>query len=243
MERLDKILANAMVGSRKEVVKLIRSGAVTVNGTVITDPAAKVNPDTADITANGISVCYREHYHLMMNKPDGYICATEDMREKTVLDLLPDDEFPKNKLFPAGRLDKDTEGFVFLTTDGKLAHRVTGPKNHVNKKYFVQIDKIMKPEWVAHFKQGIVIDDGYQCKSAFLEILTKNTCHLTIFEGKFHQVKRMFEALGATVTYLKRVQIGSLLLDDSLQLGEYRELTPAETTLLEIVPEEYKENL
>ncbi|MBE7018691.1 MAG: rRNA pseudouridine synthase [Ruminococcaceae bacterium] len=243
MERLDKILANAMVGSRKEVVKLIRSGAVTVNETVITDPATKVNPDEADIIASGIPVCYREHYHLMMNKPDGYICATEDLREKTVLDLLPDDEVPKNKVFPAGRLDKDTEGFVFLTTDGKLAHRVTGPKNHVNKKYFVQIDKPMIPEWIAKFKSGITIDDGYECKSAFLEILSENTCHLTIFEGKFHQVKRMFEALGATVTYLKRVQIGSLLLDDSLKLGEYRELTPAEITLLEIVPEEYKENL
>ena len=243
MERLDKILANAMVGSRKEVVKLIRSGAVTVNEKIITDPATKVNPDDSDIVANGVLVCYREHYHLMMNKPDGYICATEDLREKTVLDLLPDDEFPKNKLFPAGRLDKDTEGFVFLTTDGKLAHRVTGPKNHVNKKYFVKVDKPMQPEWVNHFKQGIVIDDGYQCKSAFLEILSENEAHLTIFEGKFHQVKRMFEALGTTVTYLKRVQIGSLVLDDTLQLGEYRELTSDELSLLEIVPQEYKENL
>lgn len=243
MERLDKILANAMVGSRKEVVKLIRSGAVTVNEKTVTDPASKVNPDDSDIMANGILVCYREHFHLMMNKPDGYICATEDLREKTVLDLLPDDEFPKNKLFPAGRLDKDTEGFVFLTTDGKLAHRVTGPKNHVNKKYFVQVDKPMQPEWVNDFKQGIVIDDGYQCKSAFLEILSENTAYLTIFEGKFHQVKRMFEALGTTVTYLKRVQIGSLILDETLALGEYRELTSNELSLLELVPEEYKENL
>ncbi|MBR5240256.1 MAG: rRNA pseudouridine synthase [Clostridia bacterium] len=243
MERLDKILANAMVGSRKEVVKLIRSGAVTVNETVVTDPAAKVNPDEDHITANHIPVCYREHYHLMMNKPDGYICATEDMREQTVLDLLSDDEVPKNKIFPAGRLDKDTEGFVFLTTDGKLAHRVTGPKNHVNKKYFVKVDKTIQSEWVAEFQKGITIDDGYTCKPAFLEMLSETTCHLTIFEGKFHQVKRMFEALGTTVTYLKRVQIGSLLLDDSLKLGEYRELTPAEITLLEIVPEEYKENL
>ena len=243
MERLDKILANAMIGSRKEVVKLIRSGTVSVDGKSVTDPATKVNPDDSSIVANGTLVCYREHYHLMLNKPDGYICAREDMREQTVLDLLPDDEFPKNKLFPAGRLDKDTEGFVFLTTDGKLAHRVTGPKNHVNKKYFVTIDKTIKPEWVANFKQGIVIDDGYKCKSAFLEIFSENTCHLTIFEGKFHQVKRMFEALGTTVTYLKRVQIGSLVLDDTLKLGEYRHLTKEELPLLEIVPKEYKENL
>ena len=243
MERLDKILSNAMIGSRKEVVKLIRSGVVTVNETVVTDPAAKVNPDDSNITVSGILVYYREHYHLMMNKPDGYICATEDLREKTVLDLLPDDEVPKNKVFPAGRLDKDTEGFVFLTTDGKLAHRVTGPKNHVNKKYFVTVDKPIQSDWIAEFQKGITIDDGYTCKPAFLEILSETTCHLTIFEGKFHQVKRMFEALGTTVTYLKRVQIGSLLLDDSLKLGEYKELTPAEITLLEIVPEEYKENL
>lgn len=243
MERLDKLLANAMVGSRKEVVKLIRSGTVSVNGIVTTNPAAKVNPEEATIEANGVNVCYREHFHLMMNKPQGYICATEDTREQTVLDLLPDDEFPKNKIFPAGRLDKDTEGFVFLTTDGKLAHRVTGPKNHVNKKYLVEIDKSMNPDWVAQFQKGIVIDDGYQCKSAFLEILTENTCYLTIFEGKFHQVKRMFEALGATVTRLKRVQIGSLMLDKALELGEYRELTQQELTLLEIVPEQYKENL
>ena len=243
MERLDKILANAMVGSRKEVVKLIRSGAVTVDGNAVTDPAAKLNPDEVTIMANGIAVCYREHYHLMMNKPGGYICATEDFREQTVLDLLPDEEFPKNKLFPAGRLDKDTEGFVFLTTDGKLAHRVTGPKNHVNKKYLVELDKPIRSEWVAEFQKGIVIDDGYKCKSAFLEILSENTCHLTIFEGKFHQVKRMFEALGSTVTFLKRVQIGSLMLDDTLELGEYRELSQEELSLLEIVPKEYKENL
>ncbi len=243
MERLDKILANAMVGSRKEVVKLIRSGAVSVDEQTITDPATKVDPNSSTLVANGITICYREHFHLMLNKPDGYICATEDTREKTVLDLLPDDEFPKNKIFPAGRLDKDTEGFVFLTTDGQLAHRVTGPKNHVNKKYYVEVDHSLQSEWSNHFKQGIQIDDGYQCKPAFLEILSDNSCHLTIFEGKFHQVKRMFEALGTTVTYLKRVQIGSLLLDEGLNLGEYRELTPEELILLETVPEEYKENL
>ena len=243
MERLDKILANAMIGSRKEVTKLIRAGAVTVNKTVVTDPAMKVDPNDSNIAANGVLICYREHFHLMLNKPDGYICATEDIREKTVLDLLPDDEFPKNRIFPAGRLDKDTEGFVFLTTDGKLAHRITGPKNHVNKKYYVEVAKPLLSEWTNQFQQGITIDDGYQCKPAFLEILSDFSCYLTIFEGKFHQVKRMFEALGTTVTYLKRVQIGSLLLDENLQLGKYREITHEEITLLETVPDKYKENL
>lgn len=239
MERLDKILANAMVGSRKEVVKLIRSGVVTIDGIVLTDPSVKLNPDESNIIVNGDQIFYKEHYHIMLNKPQGYICATEDLREKTVLDLLPDDTLPKQKLFPAGRLDKDTEGFVFLTTDGKLAHRITGPKNHVNKKYYVEVDKPLKAEWSVDFQKGITIDDGYQCKSAFFEKLSETSCHLTIFEGKFHQVKRMFEALGCTVTFLKRVQIGSVLLDSCLQSGEFRELSEAELSLLETVPQEY----
>lgn len=240
MERLDKILANAMVGSRKEVVKLIRSGVVLGDGAPLTDPAKKIDPQKVTLTVNGVAVSYREHYHLMLNKPQGYICATEDLREKTVLDLLPDEGFPKQKLFPAGRLDKDTEGFVFLTTDGKLAHRVTGPKNHVNKKYYVELDKPLQPDFCRQFQTGITIDDGYQCQSAYLEPLTENTCYLTIFEGKFHQVKRMFEALGSTVTFLKRVQIGSVLLDEDLQPGEFRELTPEEIKLLEIVPKSFQ---
>ncbi len=239
MERLDKILANAMVGSRKEVVKLIRGGSVLCDGVAITDPAKKINPDSSHLTVNGIDIRYREHYHLMLNKPQGYICATEDTREQTVLDLLPDDKFPKHKLFPAGRLDKDTEGFVLLTTDGQLAHRVTGPKNHVNKKYYVETDKPHQADFVAKFHAGITIDDGYQCRPAFYESITENSCYLTIFEGKFHQVKRMFEALGCSVTFLKRVQIGSVAFDESLQSGEFRELTPEEVALLEVVPNKY----
>lgn len=239
MERLDKILANAMVGSRKEVVKLIRSGLVLCDGIAVTNPAQKINPDLSHLTVNGALVCYREHYHIMLNKPQGYICATEDLREKTVLDLLPDDKFPKHKLFPAGRLDKDTEGFVFLTTDGQLAHRVTGPKNHVNKKYYVELDKPHQPDFEKKFRNGITIDDGYLCKPAFFEAITENSCYLTIFEGKFHQVKRMFEALGCTVTFLKRVQIGCVALDESLPSGAFRELTPEEVALLEVVPQKY----
>lgn len=242
MERLDKILANAMVGSRKEVVKLIRAGLVLCDGIAVTDPAKKINPEGCELMVNGIEVCYRRHYHLMLNKPQGCICSTEDTREQTVLDLLPEDEFPKQKLFPAGRLDKDTEGFVLLTTDGKLAHRITGPKHHVNKKYYVELDTPLQPDFSEKFRAGITIDDGYQCKPAFYEVLTENSCHLTIFEGKFHQVKRMFEALGCTVTFLKRVQIGSVALDETLETGAFRELTPEEVALLEIVPEKYRIN-
>ncbi len=239
MERLDKILANAMVGSRKEVTKLIRGGCVTCDGVVVKDPAKKISPATCEIFLNGQRISYREHYHIMLHKPQGYICATEDLREKTVLDLLPDEMVPKHKLFPAGRLDKDTLGFVFLTTDGSLAHRITGPKNHINKKYYVETDRSMSESFRKEFQSGIVIDGGYRCKPAFFELIDEHSCYLTLFEGKFHQVKRMFEALGSTVTLLKRVQIGSVLLDDALQPGEYRFLTSKEVSLLETVPTPY----
>lgn len=243
MERLDKILANAMIGSRKEVVKLIRAGVVTCDEKTVTDPSFKVDPNLCPIMVNGTPLCYREHYHLMMNKPQGYICATEDVREQTVLDLLPDEEYPKHKLFPAGRLDKDTEGFVFLTTDGKLAHRITGPKNHVNKKYYVEVNTPITKDFIQKFLDGITIDDGYRCKRAFLEPLTENTCYLTIFEGKFHQIKRMFEAMGSTVTFLKRVQIGSVMLDETLEKGGFRELSAEEIKLLELVPKEFSKEM
>ena len=132
---------------------------------------------------------------------------------------------------------------LFRSTDGKLAHRITGPKNHINKKYYVELDKPLQSGWNKNFQNGIIIDDGYRCKPAFFEPISHNTCHLTLFEGKFHQVKRMFEALGCTVTYLKRVQIGSVTLDETLNLGEFRELTQQELSRLETVPEHYKENL
>ena len=240
MERLDKLLANAMVGSRKEVTALIRSGCVTCNGSIISDPSSKWDRETVAITVNAQPVFCREHFHIMLNKPQGYICATEDTREQTVLDLLPDEGYPKQKLFPAGRLDKDTEGFVFLTTDGKLAHRITGPKNHINKKYFVRLDLPLSEAWKSDFQHGIRLEDGYLCKPAFFEPIDQNSCYLTIFEGKFHQVKRMFEALGCRVIFLKRVQIGSIKLDDTLASGGFREFTSEELILLETVPEEYR---
>lgn len=238
MERLDKILTNAMIGSRKEVGKKIREGAVCCDGVIVTNPAEKVDPVNQRITVDGSVLIYRKHYHIMLNKPRGYICATEDAREKTVLDLLPK-EFPKQKLFPAGRLDKDTTGFVLLTTDGKLAHRITGPKNHVNKKYYVETDHPMEERFAQAFANGITIDDGYCCKGAIFEKLEEHACYLTLFEGKFHQVKRMFEALGRSVTHLQRVQIGSVCLDPALKEGEYRLLSEEECSLLEILPAKY----
>lgn len=233
MQRLDKTLSNAMFGSRKEVVKDIRRGVVSVNGAIVKLPEYKVDPLTDVIIANGVSLVYKEHYHIMLNKPSGVITATEDKHgDKTVLDLIAD-TYPKEKLFPVGRLDKDTVGFVFLTTDGQLAHRIINGKKDVPKTYYVTIDANIEPSFVSEFKNGIVIDDGYKCKSAELEIIDSRSCNLTIYEGKFHQVKRMFEALDRIVVFLRRIKIGGVFLDDALPLGEYREMSEEELMLIE----------
>lgn len=224
VQRLDKIISNSGMLSRKDTAKIIRKGAVAINDKIVTEPSFKVDPHTDKITVNNKPFTYKQHYHIMLNKPQGYITATEDFKDKTVLDLIGD-EIPKKRLCPAGRLDKDTEGFVFLTTDGNLAHKVTGPKNHVEKKYYVEIDESMEKDFIEAFKKGVVLDDGTLCKSAILEIISEKSGYLTITEGKFHQVKRMFNCVSRNVTFLKRISIGQVTLDSSLNPGEYRELT------------------
>ena len=233
-ERLDKILSNAGLGSRKEITRLIRSGLVTVFSETVTRPDFKVDINTDKIYLNGETVSYKEHYHIMLNKPKNVITATEDSREKTVLDLISD-EYPKKRLTPAGRLDKDTEGFVLLTTDGRLNHKITAPKGngkHIEKIYYAETNDCIDKKLVEKFKMGVILEDGYLCKPANLNIIDNHSCRLTISEGKFHQVKRMFLAFNLTVTYLKRIKIGGLPLDESLSLGEYRELTDEEVKLL-----------
>lgn len=226
-QRLDKFIANSCNISRKDTVKAIKKGKVNVNSKAITDPSFKIDPQNDKVAFENKEIIFKEHYHIMLNKPQGYITATEDIKDKTVLDLIGD-EIPKKSLCPAGRLDKDTEGFVFLTTDGKLAHNVTGPKNHVEKKYYVEIDNTVEENFKEIFEKGAVLEDGTLCKSAKLEILSAKSCYLTITEGKYHQVKRMFESVDRKVTFLKRVSIGGVYLDESLKLGEYRELTQDE---------------
>lgn len=223
-QRLDKFISNCGNISRKDTVKAIKKGNVTVNNITVYDSALKIDPQKDNISFLGKKLEYKEHYHIMLNKPQGYITATEDMKEKTVLELIGD-EIPKKNLCPAGRLDKDTEGFVFLTTDGKLAHNIIGPKNHTTKKYYVETDGTVEENFKEIFEKGAILEDGTICKSAKLEILSPNSCYLTITEGKFHQVKRMFVSVGRNVTYLKRVSIGNVPLDPALSLGEYRELT------------------
>ena len=238
--RIDKLLSNSGYGSRKEVKQLLKSGSVFCNDEKITDAKKHVDPDKDFITVYGEQVHYKEFIYLLMNKPAGYISATEDDRLKTVLDLLEPEDAIK-KPFPVGRLDRDTEGLLVLTNDGQLAHEVLAPKKHVPKRYYAVIQGIVTEKDVELFANGITLDDGYVTKPGQLKILSsgpKSEIELIITEGKFHQVKRMFEAVDKKVIYLKRIKMGELELDRELQTGEYREMTEEEIKLLNTrVPE------
>lgn len=235
MERLDKILANLGYGTRKELKKIVRNGIVEVNGVVAKDSGMQVDPEKDKIVINGEEIYYRKFIYLMMNKPDGVISATYDNRDETVIDLL-EVEHQVFEPFPVGRLDKDTVGLLLLTNDGELNHRLIAPKWKVDKVYFAKIDKEVTESDVKAFQKGITLDDGYVCKEAKLEIQSASEdgsdVLVTIQEGKFHQVKRMFEAVGKKVVYLKRIEFGTLKLDEELEEGEYRELTEEEIAIL-----------
>jgi 16S rRNA pseudouridine516 synthase len=232
--RIDKLLANLGFGSRKDVKKLLKDGAVRINDAVVKDPKEHVDPKKDHVTLNGETIEYKEFIYLMMNKPPGVLSATEDNAGETVIDLL-EMEDQVYEPFPVGRLDKDTEGFLLITNDGQLAHRLLSPKKHVPKTYFAVIDGAVTQSDVEAFQNGVILDDGYQTKPGDLKILKsgiRSDIELTITEGKFHQVKRMFEAVGKRVIYLKRISMGPLQLDETLELGEYRELTDEEVNLL-----------
>ena len=222
MERLDKILANLGYGTRKELKKIVRNGIVEVNGVVAKDSAMQVDPEKDKIVINGEEIYYREFIYLMMNKPDGVVSATYDNRDETVVDLL-EVEHQVFEPFPVGRLDKDTVGLLLLTNDGELNHRLISPKWKVDKVYFARIDKEVTEADIKAFQKGITLDDGYVCKEAKLEIQSASEegseVLVTIQEGKFHQVKRMFEAVGKKVVYLKRIEFGTLKLDEELEEG------------------------
>jgi 16S rRNA pseudouridine516 synthase len=232
--RIDKMLSNLGFGSRKEVKQLLKSGAVKIDDVIVKD--AKQHVDTAKqvVTLNGEVIEYREFIYLMMNKPQGVLSATEDSVGETVIDLL-ELEDQVYEPFPVGRLDKDTEGLLLITNDGQLSHKLLSPKKHVPKTYFAVIDQEVTDEDVKAFAEGVTLDDGYETKPGELRILKsglRSDIELTITEGKFHQVKRMFEAVGKKVIYLKRISMGPLPLDETLELGEYRELTDEEVELL-----------
>ncbi|WP_078382650.1 pseudouridine synthase [Sutcliffiella halmapala] len=232
--RLDKILANSGFGTRKEVKKLLKTGVVKVDGAVVKDAKVHVDPNEQQITVLDDLVEYREFIYLMMHKPPGLLSATEDSRQETVVDILQEED-KIFEPFPVGRLDKDTEGFLLLTNDGQLAHQLLSPKKHVPKTYYAKIDGEVTEEDIAAFREGVTLDDGYETLPAELTILQagpQSEIEITIVEGKFHQVKRMFLAVGKSVTYLKRLSMGDLPLDPDLELGEYRELTEEELELL-----------
>ncbi|MFL2104409.1 pseudouridine synthase [Desemzia sp. FAM 23991] len=231
--RLDKLLSHSGFGTRKEVKNLLKKKVVTVNGTFQKDGKVQVSPETDLIEVFGEKVEYQEFVYFMLHKPKGVISATTDNLHETVIDLLqPQDQLQEP--FPVGRLDIDTEGLLLLTNDGNLAHELLSPKKHVNKVYQAEIKGIVIEKDAAAFLKGVTLEDGYNCKPAELVIHetdgAKGTSKIevTIHEGKFHQVKRMFESVDKEVTYLKRLSMGPLYLDENLQLGEYRTLTQDE---------------
>lgn len=231
--RLDKFLSNSGLGSRKEIKALIKSGAVSVNGNPPKDSSVQLDELNDIITVNGEKIEYREFIYLMLNKPAGYVSAVFDKKLPVVTELVPE-KYSHFEVFPVGRLDIDTEGLLILTNDGALTHRLLSPKKHVDKTYYVISEKQPNEKTIELFKEGVVLDDGYKTMSAHLEILPSGRQSLlTIQEGKFHQVKRMFEAADNKVEYLKRVKMGSLCLDENLKKGEIRELTSEEVKLLE----------
>lgn len=233
--RLDKMLCHMGIASRRELKDLIRAATVKIDGERARSGSEQVDIDTQVVTFRNVEVVYKEHVYLMLNKPAGYLSATEDGRGETVIDLIgPDYNF--FELFPVGRLDKDTEGLLVLTNDGKAAHDLLSPKKHVPKTYYADIIGKVTQADGERFKEGVVLDD-YKTMPADLVILESNEetskILLTIYEGKFHQVKRMFEIVGKKVAYLKRIQMGQLKLDEALPLGSYRELTDKELEALQ----------
>ncbi len=233
--RLDRFLAECGVGTRSEVKKLIRKGAVSLNGASQSKADAVVSPESDEVFVFGEKVIYREFIYLMLNKPAGYISATRDGKTPTVLELVPE-EYLHFEPFPVGRLDIDTEGLLLLTNDGDLAHRLLSPKKHIPKTYIAEIEKPIKPEDIEAFSEGIILDDGYKTMPAKLTSKSDNSpyfAEVVINEGKFHQVKRMFESVGNKVLYLKRIKMNDLELDEKLELGEVRELTEAELLLIQ----------
>jgi 16S rRNA pseudouridine516 synthase len=231
LQRIDKILANMGIGTRKEVKALIKSGAVKVDDRIVKDAVEKVDPYACRINVNGMDLQYKEFIYLMLNKPAGYITAAEDTRYPTVMELVPI-EYVHYKLSSVGRLDIDTEGLLVMTNDGQLLHKLISPKSKVPKRYFARINKDITQSDIEAFERGINLDDGYVTLPAKLEKGQAGEAYITICEGKYHQVKRMFEALGKQVVYLKRLQIGGLKLDEDLPLGECRELTIEEYSAL-----------
>ena len=233
--RIDKILSNMGIGSRKQIKQDAKKGLIKVNDALVKDSSKIVDTDTDQIKYNGEVIKYVQYVYLMMNKPGGVVSATEDNYDKTVIDLL-DEEDKIYDPFPVGRLDKDTEGLLLITNDGQLAHDLLSPRKHVDKMYYAEVEEEMTEEDVRAFAEGVILtNENYKTLPAKLQVIESgypSSCYVTIKEGKFHQVKRMFNAINNEVIYLKRLSMWSLRLDESLNSGEYRHLTDDELELL-----------
>lgn len=226
MERLDKIIATQTSYSRRDVKKLVFQKRVEVNGEIVAKPDIKVDSHKDKITIDAVEINIKKHVYLILYKPKGYVSATEDKTMPTVLELVPK-EYLHRELFPAGRLDKDTTGLMIITDDGEFAHNILSPKKHVKKLYNVTLDIPASDTMVNGFKNGVVLNDG-ECKSAIMQITGTNSALVTLTEGRYHQIKRMFGCYGAKVIELERIGIGNLMLPSDLKMGECRELTDEE---------------
>ncbi len=226
--RIDKFISEQAVISRSDAKNLLKKGKVTVNNAVIKSADAKIDPENDVVAIEGKKINYRKFMYIMLNKPEDVVCATRDGLSSTVLELLPED-FRRKGLFPAGRLDKDTEGFVFITDDGELAHKMLSPKNHVEKEYVVTLEQPAKDNYIQLFESGMTIDGDEKCLPAKLTLTDDpKIVRLILHEGKYHQVKRMMLAAGNKVVHLKRIRMGGIELDPTLSAGKCREITANE---------------
>ena len=230
--RLDKLLTVTATATRSEAARAVRAGTVLVNGKPAPSPAMQVDPEKDRVCYGGCEVRYRAHHYLILNKPEGYVSATEDGKDPTVLDLLPQ-KYTTLGLFPCGRLDKNTVGLMLLTDDGELAHRLLSPRRHVEKHYYFRVKFPLNEAECAQFKQGLVLDDGYETKPAGIELdADLRSGVITLVEGKYHQIKRMMQALHNQITHLERIRFGPLSLPSDLERGAWRELTGEEEQAL-----------
>lgn len=228
-ERIDKWIASTTTLSRKEVKALLRQKRVTVNGVTVTDGGFQTDVEQDAVAVDGVPFSIKPHIYIMLNKPTGIVSASRSQKDKTVVDLVPP-QLQRNGLFPAGRLDKDTTGFVLITDDGDFAHRILSPKNHIQKTYIAHLEKPISPTEIAILKQGVVLRDGTQLLPASVDVIGEDmqTVQIRICEGKYHQIKRMLAAVGNRVTALRRTHMGALPLDTALPPGACREITPEE---------------
>ena len=233
MERLDKLIAACGAASRREVKTLVKQGCVRVDGVLAAAADVKVDENTAVITVDGVELKYEKFVYVLLHKPAGVLSATEDKRQATVLDLLPE-EYRKRGIAPVGRLDKDTEGLLLLTDDGELTHRLLSPKYHVDKVYYARVEGTPDEADQAAFAAGMELSD-FTCLPAELTLLGEGECLVTVREGKFHQVKRMLASRGKPVTYLKRLSMGPLQLDENVEAGKWRLLEKEEVLALQTV--------